>query len=323
MDLKVENFRGWCPFRYGVDADGPHVSWTRLGDRRLREPFFNDTLTSLFQMPFNQAFRQRTPLSFLREMYVQAPGVPATGFIFHISRCGSTLVSQMLASLARSIVVSEAPPLDLVLRSPASEPERVEALRWMVNAFAQRRFDEERDFFVKFDSWSILDLPIIKKAFPEVPWIFMYRNPIEVMVSNARMPGAQLIPGAIKSIFPRLSLEETLMMGFEERLARTIAAFCDAALEAKDDPKGLLVNYSELPQAVTGRIARHFQLDFDAEELRALEDASRRDAKEPSLKFSSDSERKRSEASPRLREAAAAFVDAPYARLEALRLSRI
>src|SRR5438874_313448 len=51
-----------------------------------------------------------------------------SGLIFHMSRCGSTLVSQMLAALPANIVVSEAPPIDAI----------VQAYRLMPNA------DEER-----------------------------------------------------------------------------------------------------------------------------------------------------------------------------------
>lgn len=323
MDLRPENFRDWIPYRFGIDADGPHVSWVYFGDRRLTDPFYDDTLAKVFQRPFSQAFRQRTSLGFLKEMSESSPGVPVKGFIFHVSRCGSTLVSQMLAALPKNIVASEAAPIDLVLRSNAPEEFRIEALRCIVNAFAQRRFDAESALYIKFDPWSISELAVIRKAFPDVPWIFMYRNPVEVMVSNARMPGAQMIPGAISSIFPDMTLEQTLMMSFEERVARTIASFCEAGLGAKDDPKGIFVNYSELPEVFMTRIAAHFGLSFAEEEMEILAKASKRDAKSPSANFSPDSEEKRKSASEAIVEAAERFVDRKYAALETVRLSKI
>ena len=41
-----------------------------------------------------------------------------SGFIFHMSRCGSTVISQMLAALAEHVVVSEAGPIDALARGP-------------------------------------------------------------------------------------------------------------------------------------------------------------------------------------------------------------
>jgi len=60
--------------------------------------------------PFNQLFCDRTPLAALGDYAASNPGIAPDGFIFHVSRCGSTLVSQMLAALPDSIVLSEAGP---------------------------------------------------------------------------------------------------------------------------------------------------------------------------------------------------------------------
>src|SRR5678816_558328 len=104
--------------------------------------------------------------------------------IFHMSRCGSTLVAQMLAALERNIVISEARPIDQVLGAKVDEERRIAWLRWIVNALAQRRRPAEEFFFIKLDAWHVLHLPLIQRAFPNTPWVFLYRDPIEVMVSQ-------------------------------------------------------------------------------------------------------------------------------------------
>jgi len=38
--------------------------------------------------------------------------------------------------------------------------------------------------FFKFQSVLTFSLPEIRKAYPSVPWIFVYRNPVQVMVSH-------------------------------------------------------------------------------------------------------------------------------------------
>jgi len=50
---------------------------------------------------------------------------------------------------------------------------------------------------VKLDSWHTIALPLFRRAFPAVPWVFLYATPVEVMVSQLRMPGLQMLPEGI------------------------------------------------------------------------------------------------------------------------------
>ena len=74
--------------------------------------------------------------------------------------------------------------------------------------------------------------------------------------------------------------------------ARVLQGFIDAALEHRDDPKGMFVDYRELPGAICGRIAKHFGLGLSAEEEQQILSATYFDAKNPGLKFEKDSEEK-------------------------------
>ena len=47
------------------------------------------------------------------------------------------------------------------------------------------------------DAWQIHSLPLIRAAFPDTPWVFVYRDPLEVMVSQLARPGTLNIPGAL------------------------------------------------------------------------------------------------------------------------------
>ena len=61
-----------------------------------------------------------------------------------MSRCGSTLVSQMLAASAANLVVAEAPPIDQVIRLGGGPDQTAERLRAIVAAIAQPRCGEQR-----------------------------------------------------------------------------------------------------------------------------------------------------------------------------------
>src|SRR5688500_17795162 len=119
MDLAL--LEGWVPFRLFSRDGQPWVDWIHAGDVRFRDSFFEQTIQHCLRRPANALFRHQTPLTTLGELYRRRRGVAPTGFIFHWSRCGSTLVSQMLAALDHSIVISEARPIDAVLRADAPE----------------------------------------------------------------------------------------------------------------------------------------------------------------------------------------------------------
>jgi hypothetical protein len=305
--------REWLPYRVTEDA----VDWAWFGERRLSEPFFMDTLTRRMYLPFNQAFGQRTSLAELKDIAEMDPGIRPSGFIFHMSRCGSTLMSQMLAALADAIVVSESPAFDEVCRLKIDHAEKVEILRSALSVYARPRFGETR-YFVKFDCWMTRDLPLIREACPEVPWIFLYREPVEVMVSHMRAPGSQLIPGNMAGLVPELDVQTAIGMGRERYAARVLAEFCSNAISEADDPNGIFVNYDEMPDAVTGRIAEHFKLDLTPAEREVVVAAGGRNAKEPTQAFTPDREQKRAEATDAVRSAADEFLTPLYERLKTL-----
>ena len=172
---------GWLPIRVdwsamspqlaGRDAVEPLVDWCRVGARRFVEPFFGQTIEKCLREPFSLLFRHQTSLEVLVEWQRARPGLQPSGFIFHMSRCGSTLLTQMLAALPQNIVISEASPISGILRaksSMATDEQKVAWLRAMLSALGQRRSGRETHFFVKFDSWHTFNLSLIRRAFPDV-----------------------------------------------------------------------------------------------------------------------------------------------------------
>jgi hypothetical protein len=240
-----------------------------------------------------------------------------------MSRCGSTLVSQMLAALPSNIVVSEANPIDTVLQAPYWRPDAGEdrQARWLaaaVGALGQKRSGDEQRYFLKLDCWHTLALPLFRRAFPAVPWVFLYRDPVEVMVSQVRMPGTQMLP---QRIGPNLyGIERSYGPGTEEDYyARVLAKVCEPVLRHHGDGGGLLVNYRELPEALFTAILPHFGVTCSEADRAAMAEAARFDAKTPGVAFAADSEAKQRKASETIRAATARWLDDPYRRLEVLR----
>jgi hypothetical protein len=318
---------GWLPIRASWHAGELYAHWAYFGARRLREPFFEGDVRWSTAQPFNRLFRYVTAVDELPAWLVERPHLQPSGFIFHMSRCGSTLVSQMLAAVDSNIVVSEASPIDGVVQAYLANPDlgdqrQALRLRSIVGALGQKRCGDERHYFIKLDCWHSVALPLFRRAFPAVPWIFLYRDPVEVMVSQLRIPGSQMLPHGIGPNFH--GIERSYGPGTaEDYYAQVLAKICEPALQHCDEGGGLLVNYRELPEAVFSTILPHFGVTCGAADRVAMMEAAGFDAKAPGFAFSPDSAAKRQQASPAARAAAERWLGDLYGRFEASRAAAI
>ncbi len=315
---------GWLPVAASWRDGTLWVDWSHFGDTPLREPFFDDQVQRCLRQPFNRLFRYTTPIARLPDWLEANHHLQPDGFIFHMSRCGSTLVSQMLGALPDSIVISEAGPIDTVvdskrIRPDLSDDERALWLRWMVCAFGQARRGGERQFVLKLDAWHTLDLPLFRRAFPTVPWIFLYRDPMEVLVSHMRQPGIHMVPALIKA--ERFGLEPSVSRRTPAAYrAQVLARICEPMVQQEALDGGLLINYRQLPTAVSTSIMPHFGITADTHEQAILAEAASRNAKMPGLAFVADSTAKQQEATVELRDLAEQWLGNQYRQLEARRL---
>jgi hypothetical protein len=314
---------GWLPIRASWQGGELYAHWAYFGERRLRDPFFEGDVRGCLYAPFNRLFRYVTPIETLAAWLKTRPHLQPSGFIFHMSRCGSTLVSQMLAALPANIVVSEASPIDTVVqarrwRPDLSEDRQAHWLTSIIGALGQKRFADERRYFVKLDCWHTLALPLFRRAFPAVPWVFLYRDPVEVLVSQLHVPGTQILPGGIG---PNLyGIERTYGPGTaEDYYARVLAKVTEPAVAQYSEGGGLLVNYRQLPDALFTAILPHFSVACGEAERAAMTQAARYDAKAPGFEFEPDSGAKQQAATPIARAAADRWLGELYGRLEALR----
>jgi hypothetical protein len=275
------------------------VEWRWLDGAPFREPFFADTVQRALERPFTLLFPRETTIGELAEL---EPGLEPDGFILHLSRCGSTLVTQMLAAVPEHLVLSEPQLVNDVLRVPGTDEERAGRLRLAVGALGRRRRGDERAFVLKLDAWATHDLPVIRLAFPTTPWLFLARDPLEVLISHRRQPGMQMLPGVVPPELFGLDLLSAVAMPFELYGAAVLGATCRQALAGRDE-QALFLDYGELPAAVLDRILGWFGLECSDAERAAMLAASRRDAKEPSKTFADDTAAKAQAATPELRAA--------------------
>lgn len=328
----VSDFRGWIPIRVYPHANDFWVDWLRLGATPLTEPFFHQSIQDLLRHPFHQGFRRQTPIGELLQWSQRSPGLPPNGFIFHASRCGSTLVSQLFAASASTIVYSEPPALDTLLRSLQRFPgwpaaTRIECLQALLSAWGQPVGDigtpPRKHVIVKQDGWSTLNAPLVKAAWPNTPWVFLYRDPVEILVSQMRQRAAFLIPGVVDWSAHEVQAADDAEFEPVAYCAQKLGAMLEAMVRYFDPASTLLVNYSELPASVITRIAPHFGMELDSKQIVSLDAVLARDAKNPAQAFSTDSASKQQEADAHVRAMATRWMQPHYQQLEVLRQRQI
>jgi hypothetical protein len=294
---------GWVPIRLHERAE-PVVEWCWLDGAGFDEQSFVQTVERAFLTPFSLLFRQETPVDALDDL---EPGLAPSGFVLHGSRCGSTLVARMLAAAHGTLVVAEPAPVDQALRAGASEEERIRWLRGLVSALGRPR-REERSYVLKLDAWSACSLGTIRSAFPDVPWVFLFRDPVRVLASHFRQRGAHMVPGAIDPALFGFEPGEAERVPPEEFCARVLAAIYRSALEHRDGG-ALYVDYADLPGAVAGRILPAFGLEHDPR----MDEVTAFDAKTPTVDYRPSEH----PATPALEEAAGRWVGPLYEHLRA------
>lgn len=315
----AEDLTGWCPVRLFPRGGEWRVDWRYLGDARFNSrSFFDHVIDGAMQHPFTAMFWRDTPLEIMLAWADRAPRLPVRGIVHHMSRCGSTLVSGMLGACEANIALSEPSPMDTILRAPIPHDDRLRLARAWVAACAWAR-SGERSVFIKADCWHFRYVPFLREAFPEARWIFLYREPVEVIVSHVQEPSPWTTQGLMDPALLDLTPEEAGALSREDYLGKSLGIVLEWAIRNAADPAGILVNYSELPRAFPERILPHFGVAYSPEEIAQMEAASLRNAKEPSLSFEPDVERKQKAAKPWMEEIAARWIDSHYRTLEAMR----
>lgn len=276
--------RQWLPVGLGTDGAQVVVEWAHFGNVPLDDPFFEYPLRRARQHPVSRLLDWSTPLVNLARAGEERV---LDGLVFHMSRCGSTLVAQALAAMPGQLVLSEPAPFDELLQFCVAQADipletRISLLRGMIAALTSERGAPVHRRFLKTDCWHVGALPLLRAAFPETPWIFLYRDAREVLMSHERMPGGQTLPGPHAALVGITDLAALPGLDFT---ARVLAATCQRAADHAGFGGGILIDYAELPQAFVSRILPHFGVVPDAADSQSIADALRRDAKQPSQEF--------------------------------------
>ncbi|HEY1839754.1 MAG TPA: hypothetical protein VGG53_05930 [Mycobacterium sp.] len=312
--MEVADLARWTPVRFDFSGPAPTVDWADLSAERFAEPFFEQTVARWSTGPRAQPL-VRTGLDALLALDSE-PSLDPAGMIFHLSRCGSTLVSRLLGTLPGVVVIAEPSPLNALLGLDpglVDQAALVQVVRLLVRALGRRRHGDEQHLVLKCTSWNVRRQEILAAAFPDTPWVWVQRDPAHVVASVLADPpgwlGRWTVPTQTALRFG-IDPAELPTMTRPEFAARALGAMLLSA--AAGPGQRLCVDHAELPAAVWERVSAHFGIDIDAAAIEHMTEQSRFYSKDPeSQPFSGDQPQHRP-VTDEMREAARRYAEPGY-----------
>jgi hypothetical protein len=246
-----------------IDPERLRARWQDLGLYHFYESFFHRSLglaTALAREPHS---RLETTLDVFENDRFADEAVPLAGLIFHAGRSRSTLLSRSIARSRENLVLSEPAALSGMVAIVAEHCEWGDThggrvFRNLVHAMCRKRVPSHQRSFIKFTSHNIASFGFIRAAFPDVPALFLSRDPEEIVASFRHSPPAW-----------------TDRLGNVEAVVRATLAHSETAGASLHRLDHRQVTAGNLPA-----ILAHFGYEPDAEQLRLMRTQFAFDSKE-------------------------------------------
>ncbi len=283
----------WVPYKLTTKGGQIQCYWLNTYGEPFTEPFFDETILKCKGLDARYAaISSVSDVKMVTGWANQVSAVEPTAIIFHVSRCGSTLVSQLLATLSENIVLAEVPFFDDVLRLPYKYPEFdqpaiTKLFTDAVKYYGQKRTGKEHSLFIKTDSWHLFFYKQLRELYPTIPFIIMYRKPDEVFNSHRKQPGMQAVNGLIEPQLFGFDANEVANMHPNDYLVAVIESYFKQCLEiAVADSQCLLLNYNEGPMQIIEKIAAFTKTELTPQDILKMTERSRYHSKRQGEVFS-------------------------------------
>jgi len=182
----------WVPVLVGPPAADHAIRWMAASPTTFDDPFFAQSVERL-QWTFSQMGMLDTSPSVLCSVAARLPEVEPAAIVFHISRCGSTLLVNALKRCQQVLGLSEPQPFNRITGLCASKSsywrgESVGLARGLTSVYASISRAHPLRVVYKVSPAAVIALPYLRSIWPSVPFILLVRDPVEVVVSNLLKP---------------------------------------------------------------------------------------------------------------------------------------
>ncbi|WP_312564418.1 sulfotransferase family protein [Diaphorobacter sp.] len=278
----------WLPRSYHVRTQ--RLAWC-LPDGAPTEPFHDEYLSRCRQSSaLTQLVAPKTSLKALAACAQRLPRAEPAGFIFHLSRCGSTLLSGCLSELDGAAVFSESPVLTEVLLDPALSPQEKRAhVRCLIDLKAS--LFPGRRVVVKWNAWDIFHAQLLRSAYPAVPVVALVRDPVEILASHQAQVGRHMSGDPTLATVAPVFVASQAGSLLDHRI-RVLEGLMQGMLALQPEPGVTCLDYRQLNGGTVRQVAAMFGLPCGAEGQRRIAQRMQCNAKLPGIRFEPDGVRK-------------------------------
>ena len=238
----------YIPYAVDTKTDELLFHWLPRKDIAFDAPFFDETIALCKRLPeFNYRIKSTCTAEMLQQWASQAKTTTPAAFIFHVSRCGSTLLSQLFAQDPAHIVLSEVPLIDalLTLSHVSLRPDAAALVPSVLALLGQQQTGAEEKLFVKLDSWHLCFYDTLRASFPHTPFILLYREPAAVLRSQQQKRGLHAVPGLVPDAVFGWEADPEEPFSLDGHLGKVLATYFDRILDIHvRDANSLLLNYA-------------------------------------------------------------------------------
>ncbi|WP_166925456.1 sulfotransferase family protein [Flavobacterium poyangense] len=282
----------WIPNKLIEKEDGVYFEWIYLNDTRYLDPFFDETLVKCVgHAPNLKRFKVVSSVQNLIDWSAQLVSAELKALVFHVSRCGSTMLAQSLAVSPQNIVIAEAPIIDAIVRSEAFDLDKKRILiKAVITLLGQKRFPEEKNLVVKLDSWHIFEANELRTIFPELPFILLYRNPSEVLKSHSKRNGMHMVPNLLPSKIFGITDKQLEELSFQQYGAVVLEKYFQAYADFQETDQNVSVyNYKEGMRDILEKVMDIIDADYYIEEVDQMYERLKKHSKNKTSTFTGDS----------------------------------
>lgn len=289
---KVQLAGNWLPYRYHAKAR--HVYWC-LPAGHATEPFQDETISRYRQtILLNQFITPKTTLPALDIQAQAVQSVAPAGFIFHLSRCGSTLISGCLSELDTTCVLSESPVLtQILLDQTLGDTAQQKHLRQLIDLHASA-FPARPQVVIKWNAWDIFRWDLLRAIYPQVPCIFLVRNPVEILASHQRLVGRHMSGDVTLADYHPVFANWDGMGELVEKRMQVLHAFLRAMHDFYPEQSGCLMDYRQLDAHTMTALLQFLKIPLDERGVLKIYARMQFDSKSPHQVFTPDAEKKQS-----------------------------
>lgn len=263
-----------------------------------------------------------------------------SGVVFHETRCGSTLVANLLAGFSPETnrVYSESGPPVTALRmcdgvATCNAPAHDALVRDVFYMMGRSNNPREKHVFFKIQSVGVRSIDVFTRVFSQTPWLFVYRDGVEIVMSHLKskdQPDAVCLrsrnrPPAMLRDLVQAAGKELKSLSSTEFCAAHLASLCQAALteHTKNPERAKFVNYATLPEVMWESVLPgHFGIDVNSAEIERMTNVasvySKGRGPKANREWESDSQKKQDKAWEQIRSAVELFVRGPFDKMEEL-----